>query len=204
MLLETKAKSLKGEKNGGTDDLTDDLQNSWVKQGSEIMQRSVDDTYHRIEELELELKYKNQRYTREFFRGLKAGELVEVTGIYSDQGVYSLGANPNKGNEYYEIFPGAVAGDVLMYLGWVASPGEEVVIRSDGGSEKVWKLTGPKWLFGDKIYIQHIPIELLQPCELEIEDEFAQNLGINFEVLEELGLEAEQIEETEESEDEQY
>ena len=68
------------------------------------------------------------------------------------------------------------------------SPGEEVKLRSDGGSEKVWRLTGPKWLIGEQVWIASVPIGLLEPYEVEIEDEFAQILGLSLESLQDLEL----------------
>jgi len=156
----------------------------WNKQDAEALQYSVDDTQQRIGELELELEASKQLITEQFFQALAPGELVECTGICDKIGIYSAPTIVSGGfSECFEVFPGLSPGETMLYLGWADPPGEEIKLRSNRGTEKVCMLTGPKWLIGDRVYIASVPIGLLNPYEIEVEDEFAQKIGIDFKVL---------------------
>ena len=172
------------------------------KEDKVVFEKSVQETSQRIKELQLELEVSKELIAEEFYQSLTPGEIVECIGICTKNGVY-LEGKPQPGRtwaprEYFELFPGLSPGETMLYLGWVDRPGEEIVITSDSGFEKVLRLTGPKWLIGDKTYVHAVPVGLLQPYEYEIEEEFAQNLGLDlddFNDLEVNDLEEDDLEE---------
>lgn len=139
----------------------------WAEKDREVLQRSLDSTSARIEELEIKLKLERSKIERSFFAGLKEGELLEIVGFQPKQSFYSPGGSSSM--TYFEVVPELVPGDIVMYLGWVHSPGEEVSVKSSSGEERVLRLEGPKWLIREKVYIASIPSGLLQPYELEID-----------------------------------
>jgi len=116
-------------------------------------------TVHKSKEIILEgLHYQktDDPAFREFYKELRVGGLFEVSVDYYETGAFL-------GGEYYVLLPALLPGKSMMFLGWIDSPGEEVVLRSVSGFEKVWKLTGPKWLLDGKVWIQRVPTGILQP-----------------------------------------
>ena len=167
----------------------------WDKKDAQVLRYSIDDTDHRIRELQLELETRQKLVVNKFFENLSSGELVQCVNDIPSKSVYGPSTVASGGyQESYEIFPEIHTGATMMFLGLVSPPGEDIVLTGVDGSQKVWRVTGPKWLIEDKVWVSPVPLGSIQPYEVEIEDEFAQNLGLDLEVI---NLEGEDLEEGE-------
>lgn len=121
----------------------------------------------KMEELEIKLGARREKMVDGFYSSLKPGELLQV--VVGQRGVSIY--HP-KDFETIKLSPTVEAGDVIMYLGWVDEPGEEIVLvppsEEREGVSRV--LTGPKWLIGGRVWITTFPVSSIVPYQLEFDD----------------------------------